>query len=343
MVPRRQAGVNGRWSKMKGQSAHIFSVDVEEYFQVHAFEGLVPPEKWGAYPSRLASVTDRLLEMLDRHNATGTFFVLGWVAERYAPIVRKIAAAGHEIASHGWWHRRITDMTPEEFRQDIRSSKQALEHLISQPVMGYRAPSFSLTPGHEWAFDVLLEEGYRYDSSLFPIRRSGYGYPDSPPVPHYIQRPGGVLLEFPLSTTYWRGIRLPAAGGGYFRLLPYALTRRAFREHTNAGIPGTFYIHPWELDPQQPRIARSWLTRVRHYGGLASTESRLELLLSEFSFTSVAQCVAMRFADYAKSAVVVSTDELIAERADGVRPHVPDGDLVGGELNDRGYRSPALQ
>ena len=240
-------------------------------------------------PSRVAGNVGCLLDLLARHNTVGTFFILGWIGERYPDVVRAIASAGHEVASHGWWHRRVTALTPEEFRSEVRSSKAALEDVVGKPVLGFRAPNFSIVPGKEWAFDVLLEEGYRYDSSLFPVRRPGYGYPNATPHPHCIRRPGGELLEFPLATAMWKGLRMPAAGGGYFRQLPYALTRAAFRQHGVQGIPGTFYIHTWEYDAEQPRLPVPWLTKLRHYRGLSVTLSRPDQLLSEFRFTSVAR------------------------------------------------------
>lgn len=267
---------------------HVFTVDVEDYFQVYAFNGIVNRAAWDTYPSRVARNTDVLLDLLARHGATGTFFVLGWVADKHPDVVRRIADGGHEIASHGWWHRKITSLTPREFREDAYSSRAALEQVSGQPVVGFRAPSFSITPGHEWAFDILLETGYRYDSSLFPIARMNYGYPSTPPIPHLIHRAAGDIMEFPLATTRLGTRKIPAAGGGYFRHFPYAIIRRAFREHDAAGIPGVFYIHPWEVDPDQPRIDAPLLTRVRHYRNIPKCLPRLERLLSEFAFTSVA-------------------------------------------------------
>lgn len=264
-------------------------MDVEEYFQVSAFDKAVGREQWGSYPSRVAGNVDVMLSLLAQAGATGTFFTLGWVAERYPDVVRRIAAAGHEIASHSWWHRRVNRLTPSEFREEVRTSKAILESVSGQPVLGFRAPSFSIVPGLEWAFDVLLEEGYRYDSSLFPIRRPDYGYPAAPPGPHLIERAGGALLELPLATTVWAGLRLPAAGGAYLRQLPYALTRRAFREHERRGAAAVFYVHPWELDDGQPRLPVSWLTRLRHYRGLRVMQAKIERLLAEFSFTSIAR------------------------------------------------------
>lgn len=272
---------------------HIFTVDVEEYFQVGAFDRVVQRKDWDSHPSRLEQSLGILLELLARHDATATFFTLGWIAERHPFLMRRIVDAGHEIASHGHLHRRVDTLTPAEFRDDIRVSKSILENLSGTTVWGFRAPNFSISPGTEWAFDILLEEGFRYDSSLFPIRRPGYGYPNAPPIPHLIHRAAGTLTELPLATTEWRGIRIPAAGGAYLRHLPFRLIRRAFREHDENGVPGMFYIHPWELDPDQPRIAVPWHTRMRHYSGLRRTRPLLERLLGEFRFRSVAQCLKL--------------------------------------------------
>ena len=269
-------------------TSHFFTVDVEEYFQVQALESVVSRQDWLSRPSRVARSIDTLLGALDRHSARGTFFVLGWLAEHRREVVLAIAAAGHEIASHGFWHQRVTDLDPNAYREDVRRSKHALEDLIGTPVVGYRAPSFSIIPGCEWAFDVLLDEGYRYDSSLFPIRRNGYGYPGAQRVPHLIQRSGGHLAEFPLATTSILTYPVPAAGGGYLRQFPYAVIRRAFREASDRCQPATFYIHPWEVDPGQPRLPVSSLNRIRHYRGLDGAFARVERLLEEFRFGPIA-------------------------------------------------------
>lgn len=279
-----------------GPVRHFFSVDVEEHFHAHVFESVVPQAAWEGQPSRVAAATDRLLDLLARHQVRGTFFVLGWVARRTPDLVRRIAAAGHEIGSHAWSHQRISRLTPAQFREELRSSKAILEEQSGTPVLGFRAPSFSILPGMEWAFDALLEEGFAYDSSLFPIRRPGYGWPGAPTVPHDIVRDGGVLLELPMATTGLFGARIPAAGGGYLRHFPSWIIRRAFEDATSHGTPAMLYVHPWEVDLEQPRLPVSWIMRRRHYGGLERTLPGLEALLSAFRFGSVAEWLAERAA-----------------------------------------------
>ena len=271
-------------------SGHFFTVDVEEHFQVSAFEGLVPREEWAGIESRVERSVGMLLDMLERHHHTGTFFVLGWIAERHPGLVRRIADAGHEIASHGQDHRRVTHQSPAEFRESIRRSRRVLEDVTGRVVVGFRAPSFSIVPGREWAFDILIEEGYAYDSSLFPIRRSAqYGYPSAPRESHWIERPGGRLLEVPLTTLRRLGWNVPASGGAYFRIFPYGVTQAALRACETRGRPGVFYVHPWEVDPGQPRLAASIGARLRHYSGLGRTAARLERLLTEFHFVAIAE------------------------------------------------------
>jgi polysaccharide deacetylase family protein (PEP-CTERM system associated) len=266
---------------------HHFTVDVEEYFQVSAMEPYVERTAWDRITPRIEVGQRLLLDMLAEAGARGTFFVLGWIADRHPEIVRDIAAAGHEIASHGWGHERITMLTPDQFRISIRDSKRALEDLVGKPVVGYRAPSFSIVRGSEWAFDMLLEEGYRYDSSLFPVRRAGYGYLGGGRDPYRIERSSGSLDEVPPATIRCGKALLPAAGGAYFRLFPYTLVRSGLRSAERRGVPGTFYIHPWELDPQQPRLPVNMKTRIRHYGGLQRTAPRIRRLLSEFAFQPI--------------------------------------------------------
>jgi polysaccharide deacetylase family protein (PEP-CTERM system associated) len=280
--------------------AHFFTVDVEEYFQ--AFPGLVPPDRWDGYPSRLALGLDPLLDALARAGARGTVFTLGWIARKHPDVVRQIAAAGHEVASHGYWHQRVVDLTPAEFRADVRDAKAALEDVAGTEVMGYRAPLFSILPGYEWAFDVLLEEGYRYDSSRFPGRRPDLAGPPIPRVPHDVERAAGRLLELPMATTTVFGKLLPAAGGNYLRQFPYGVIERAFQELADLGAPTMFYIHPRELDAGQPRLHRSPIMRFRHYGGIARVLPRIERLLARFAFTSVAAHYGDQLARYGRAA-----------------------------------------
>jgi polysaccharide deacetylase family protein (PEP-CTERM system associated) len=267
--------------------AHHFTIDLEEYFQVAAFESRVARGDWGRFESRVVGQMDWLLELLARRGSRATVFALGWLAAAQPDLIRTIARAGHELASHGWDHMRVTRQTPLQFRDSVRRTKRLLEDVVGEPVEGFRAPNFSIVPGREWALDILVEEGYRYDSSLFPVRRPGYGYPDGRSDPHWLERPAGRLAEIPPATLGWRGLRLPAGGGAYFRLLPYGVVRAALRQCEERGIPGTFYIHPWELDPDQPRVDVPWLTRLRHYGGLPRVRARLERLLGEFRFEAI--------------------------------------------------------
>lgn len=268
--------------------AHLFTVDVEEYFHAAALERAVSAARRESLASRVERETDALLEALDRHDARGTFFVLGCVGERHPALVRRIAAAGHEVASHGWSHRRVTAMWPDEFRDEARRSRQVLEDAARAPVIGYRAPNFSLVPGWEWAMDVLLGEGYRYDSSVFPGRA---GHPaDGPRAPYAIERTPGTLLEVPMCDAAYGPVRVPV-GGAFFRLLPYAVTARGLRQAERAGRRATFYLHPWEGDEGQPRLPVDWRTRIRHYGGVRAVPARLERMLSEFRFTSVARAL----------------------------------------------------
>ncbi len=272
----------------KGVTRHHFTVDVEEYFQVSALEPYVERGSWETRVSRLYEGMDRLLALLDGSGARATHFVLGWVAERHPALVKRLAAAGHEVASHGWDHVRVTHQTADQFRASVRRSKVLIEDLTGEPVLGFRAPSFSIVRGREWALDVLVEEGYAYDSSLFPVRRRGYGYAGGRPDPHWIERPAGRLAEFPPATLRRFGGTFPAGGGAYLRLLPPALIHAALRGSGRRGVSATIYTHPWELDSLQPRLRVPWPTRIRHYGGLERTEARLRRLLDTFPFGTVA-------------------------------------------------------
>jgi polysaccharide deacetylase family protein (PEP-CTERM system associated) len=267
---------------------HHFTVDVEEYFQVSALEPYVDRGSWEQVSPRIDVGQRILLDLLEEHGTCGTFFVLGWIARRHPAIVRAIVAGGHEIASHGWGHERITTLSPDQFRASIRDSKRELEDIAGSPVVGYRAPSFSIVRGSEWAFDILLEEGYAYDSSLFPVRRAGYGYVGGGRDPYDIDRPVGKLKEVPPATVRCANAVMPAAGGAYLRLLPFGLVRAGLRSAERRGVPGTFYIHPWELDPDQPRLPVDMKTRIRHYGGLRRTAPRIRRLLREFAFQPIA-------------------------------------------------------
>jgi polysaccharide deacetylase family protein (PEP-CTERM system associated) len=267
---------------------HHFTVDVEEYFQVLALEPHVARSRWEVIPRRVEIGVRLLLDLLSEHNSHGTFFVLGWIAERSPELVREIAERGHEVASHGANHERVTTLTRDEFRESVRSSKRVLEDITSRSVIGYRAPNFSIVRGGEWALEILVEEGYRYDSSLFPVRRSGSGFVGGQRDPHRLQLRSGTLHEIPPATLKIGGVVFPAGGGAYLRHLPYALVHSALRSAERRGVPGTFYIHPWELDPVQPRIRAPFLTRLRHYGGLARTAPRVRRLLSTFRFQPIA-------------------------------------------------------
>lgn len=267
---------------------NAMTVDVEDFFQVTAFERHVRRETWDGIESRVCANTIRLLEMFRESNVTATFFVLGWVADRFPGLLRQIAAGGHEIASHGYGHRLVYDQTPGQFAEDLRRASDAIHRACGVRVVGYRAPSYSIVKDSMWALDVLLAEGYLYDASIFPIHHDRYGIPDCPRHPHPIVRAGGVIWEFPGSTVRWGTHNLPTGGGGYFRLLPYEWTRRTMRHvNTVEKQPAIFYIHPWEIDPDQPRIRASALSQFRHYRNLARTEPRLRRLLSEFAFAPV--------------------------------------------------------
>jgi polysaccharide deacetylase family protein (PEP-CTERM system associated) len=267
---------------------NAMSVDVEDYFHVSVFDGIVPRTQWAQMESRVCANTTRLLDLFAEFNVRSTFFVLGWVAERYPELVKSIADGGHEIASHGYAHRLIYDQTPAAFREDVRKAKRLLEDASGCAVLGYRAPSYSITPRSLWALDILIEEGYGYDSSIFPIRHDRYGIPVSPRDPFPIERDGGTLMEVPGSTVRVGPLNLPIAGGGYFRLLPYQWTRWGIaRLNAVEQQAAVFYIHPWEIDPEQPRLHAGWLGRLRHYRNLDQTEARLRALLTDFRFSTV--------------------------------------------------------
>lgn len=268
---------------------NAFTVDVEDYFQVTAFERDIPRSRWPEFPSRVVRNTQRLLELLDRHRVQATFFVLGWIAERFPQLVSEIHAAGHEIGSHGYWHRLIYEQSPDEFRDDLRRSRDVLTDVIGQEIHCYRAPTFSITRKSWWALEILVEEGFTVDSSIFPVRHDRYGVPDAQPGIHRINTPSGAITEFPPATLRLFGRNLPVAGGGYFRLAPLSWTLRCVRSiNEKAGRPLMCYIHPWEIDDQQPRLGvGSRLSRIRHYLNLGKTEQRLNQLLAHCNFGRV--------------------------------------------------------
>jgi len=265
---------------------NALSIDVEDYFMVSAFAPHVPRNSWDSLPCRVEANIDNILALLAERDVHATFFTLGWVAERYPALVRRIVDAGHELASHGYEHYRATEQGYGPFLADIRLAKAVLEDVAGQPVTGYRAPSFSVGPANDWAFDCIALAGYRYSSSIYPIRHDHYGVPDAPRFAHEV-RPG--LLEVPVATMRALARNWPAGGGGYFRLLPYSLSRW-FLDRVNAvdGKPAMFYVHPWEFDPEQPRVAEaSSKARFRHYLNLKRTGGRMRRLLADFRWDRV--------------------------------------------------------
>lgn len=276
-----------------GGMLNAMTIDVEDYFHVSNFERVVTPESWAGRESRVERNTDRLLQIFADAGVSATFFVLGWVGERCPDLVRRIAGAGHEVASHGFAHRLIFDQSAAEFRADVSRAKRLLEDISGSSVLGYRAPSFSVTERSLWALDILIDEGYRYDSSVYPIHHDRYGIPTAPRHPHRVSRPGGSLLEVPGSTVRLGHLNLPIGGGGYFRILPYGWTRWGIARVNRAEQrPTVFYLHPWEIDPDQPRLPASRLAQFRHYRNLHRTEARLRALLNDFRFGSVRELIA---------------------------------------------------
>ena len=261
--------------------SNALTIDVEDYFQVSAFAPYIGRSAWETTPCRIERNIDRILELLNERGAKATFFTLGWLAQRYPRLVREVSEQGHEVASHGQAHLRASDQSPAEFDDDIRAAKKLLEDTTGIAVRGYRAPSFSIGRGNLWAFDRIAAAGYCYSSSVYPVQHDHYGMPNAPRFPY---RVSNGLLEIPVSTTRVFGRNLPAGGGGYFRLAPYALSRWAIdRINRVDQRPAIFYFHPWEIDPQQPRIKGVGLkTRFRHYINLDRTDSRLRRLLGDF-------------------------------------------------------------
>ncbi len=274
---------------------NALTVDVEDYYQVEAFTDVVRQEDWPNWESRVVRNTQLLLETFAQHNVRGTFFILGYVAEKHPELVQEIAAAGHEVACHSYHHRLVYTQTPDEFRQDLRQAKQRLEDLIGAAVVGYRAPSYSITAQSLWALDILIEEGFAYDSSIFPVHHDRYGMPDAERFPHILARPTGEIIEFPPSTVRLGGMNWPISGGGYFRLFPYFLFRRGWQMiNSREAEAGIFFLHPWEVDPAQPLVPGKRINIWRHRVNLKHTEAKLARLLADFAFAPVQQVLANR-------------------------------------------------
>lgn len=272
---------------MSNPITNALTIDFEDWYQ-----GLeIPCQEWPGFEDRIVPVGRRLLEVLADAGARATFFVLGYVADRHPELVREIAAAGHEIGTHGYSHTLVYELTPEQFREDVSRSVALLEGLTGRRVLGHRAPFFSITRKSLWALDVLAELGLRYDSSIFPVRNYRYGIPDAPRWPHPVA--GGALQEFPVSTWALGGRKLPVAGGAYFRIFPYALTRTAFRSINAEGRAAVFYLHPWEIDPEQPRIPLPRRIGLTHYANLKATEGRLRRLLRDFQFAPMKEVLGV--------------------------------------------------
>ena len=263
-------------------------MDVEDYFQVSAFESRVSRKRWDQYESRVVNNTETLLRLFDESQVRGTFFILGWVAERFPGLAKRIVGEGHELASHGYWHRLVYDMTPEEFARDIRDCHDAIASATGVEVNAYRAPSFSITDRSLWGLRVLVELGYQFDSSVFPIRgHDRYGYSGGLKEIHEIQTGAGKLVEFPPTVGSLFRVPLPV-GGGYFRIFPLALTQKSMAESSRVGKPAMFYTHPWEYDPEQPRIGGvGWKSRIRHYTGLKGSRGKLVHLLGTHRFDTM--------------------------------------------------------
>lgn len=284
---------NAKAIKMPAKKVtHAMTVDVEDYFHVAAFNKVIDPSTWDSWPCRVEQNTNTLLALFDRNKIKITFFILGWVAERYPELIKRIHQQGHEIASHGYSHQLIYKQDPEVFREETAKSKQILEDLIQQPITGYRAASYSITRNSLWALETLAELGFTWDSSIFPTRHDNYGIPGSPEEPYKIgTRQGKILTEFPLTTAKVLGQSIPAAGGGYFRQYPYFVSRWLFEiASLNQTKPQIFYLHPWEIDPDQPRVPNaSWFSNFRHYTNLHRCLPRLEKMLADFKFGTISE------------------------------------------------------
>ena len=265
---------------------NVVSVDVEDYFHAEIFSGVVRRSDWDRCPTRVELNTRRLLELFGTCNVQATFFIVGWVAEKFPHLVREIAALGHELACHSYWHRLIYRLKPEDFREDTHRAKSVIEQVAGQSIYGYRAPTYSIVDASLWALDILVELGFSYDSSIYPIHHDRYGMPGAPRAPFRIRTASGSLTEFPLTTFQFAGHRFPVGGGGYLRLLPTWYTSMGIKRAHNDGLPIITYIHPWEIDPEQPRLPVKLLSRLRHYANLSRTHDRLADMLNTETFTS---------------------------------------------------------
>lgn len=272
-------------------SLNALTFDVEDYYHVSAFRSLAPIATWNEYESRVERNTHKVLDILCTAGVRATFFVLGWVAERHPSLVKSIYQAGHEVSCHSYTHDMLTELNPEKFREDIRRAKGILEDLIGARILGYRAPSFTIVQETMWALPILVEEDFAYDSSIFPIRHDRYGMRDANPLCHRLTTSAGPLWEVPPTTLKIGSLRVPIAGGGYFRLCPYPLLRRVLKHVERQGTPLVMYHHPWELDPDQPRIPSTMLARFRHYVNLDKTEKRLIRLLQDFRFGPIREAI----------------------------------------------------
>ncbi len=268
----------------------ILSFDIEEWFHPEIFNGVIAPESWDQLPSRVEPNVDLILELLNQYNVRATFFVLGWVAERHPEMVRRIYAAGHEVASHGYAHRMITQMTPAEFEADLTRSLKILRQLVDAPVVGYRAPTFSVVKKTLWSLPIMAQHGIHYDSSVFPIHHDRYGIPDAPRTPYVIyQKDEKQIREYPMPTVQMGRFRLPVGGGGYFRLYPLRMTQFLLKKAEAQGITIIFYAHPWEFDLHLPSVDLPLLHRIRHYAGIKRMKERLIQLIQQYQFTSFQQ------------------------------------------------------
>ncbi len=273
---------------------NILSVDVEEWFHPEALQHLFPEETWNEQPLRVEPLIERLLDVFARHQAKATFFVLGWVAEKYPNLIKKMVAQGHEVASHSYSHRMITKMSPREFKEDLHRSLDVLQNISGEKVLGFRAPTFSVTKKTFWAYPILIDAGLQYDSSVYPIWHDRYGVPEAPRSVYAVRLENGQsILEFPMPTLKAFGKNFPFGGGGYLRLFPLRFTMMAIRKFNKEGYPAIMYMHPWEFDTQQPKVKMGRVQSFRHYGRIAQNFSKLERLLSAYEWTNFAEYLSI--------------------------------------------------